>query len=422
MFKRSIALLISLVMLLTAGAFAQGDDWSKSIENWHLELVSIADPNTSSDLYALAKGFAETYPDFSINVTEVQDLNLKMQYVLTDPSLGYDMFWVQRAASWKALANAGVYMDLGEIYERQNLEGVIGKDICDIYKNDAGVYCGACECIVWTGVMYVNNDIFDELGLKVPATFDELYEVAPKIKAAGYGVAAINQQVCNLENICLRVLGKDDYMKLCDTTIAKDFWKSEEMVKVFEEYKKFYDEILVEGSVGSNVADDVTANLFLNKKVAMVIGESWTETYLKDADFNWSYAIMPDYREGEKAPVMVYYSNSMGILNATPNGELCRRFLEYVVSVDGQTALVNNGLSWPSRSDLPSAVFENASVVKKGSVTDMAQRGTVPLFTSLMGGSFEAQLTPNFENYLLGITSMEETQNIIAETVIPEGY
>lgn len=83
---------------------------------------------------------------------------------------------------------AGYYEDLTSVYDEYGWKDSIMSACWEIPSADGYVWGVGNE--METMSLYINQEIFDELGLKVPETIEELTEDMAVIKDAGYGVLA----------------------------------------------------------------------------------------------------------------------------------------------------------------------------------------------------------------------------------------
>jgi trehalose transport system substrate-binding protein len=197
-------------------------------------------------------------------------------------------------------------------------------------------------------IAYYNENKFNDAGLSVPKTWDELLNVAKELKdKEGIGRVAIkaNLQGDNVLHIFdfVRSAGGDPYVL-----------NDEGSVKAFEFMQKLYPLL---------APDSKTANWnFMNTFLA---NES---VYLGQ---NWPFGVNVIVQEGGKKEVKAYSGwagpvkeshalggEVIGIPKGTPNKDLAIEFAKYLMSKDVQETLVSK-LAWPSvRTDAYAKVEE----------------------------------------------------------------
>ena len=170
--------------------------------------------------------------------------------------------------------DAGAVLPLGEYYEKYGIE--------DQVLQGATTYCTYRDEVYglplkqWAGVLYCNKDIFDEYGLEIPATFDELMEcvkvfrendVTPMVLGAkdGWHIGMIQ----NL--LAVRTAGADyvNEALLGNATLdTPEIVRSAELLVEMNEAGAF-----PEGTLG--IASDEAEELFYSGMVPMFFGGSW---------------------------------------------------------------------------------------------------------------------------------------------------
>lgn len=125
--------------------------------------------------------------------------------------------------------------------------------------------------------LWANSKVFKAAGVKVPATLDEFFVAADKIKAAGFIALAHGgqpwQDATLFESIALAVLGSADYRKAfvdLDMTVIN----SDKMVDVFKQFKrmKAYIDPQAEGRHWNSATEMV-----INGRAAMQFMGDWAK-------------------------------------------------------------------------------------------------------------------------------------------------
>jgi raffinose/stachyose/melibiose transport system substrate-binding protein len=150
--------------------------------------------------------------------------------------------------------------------------------------------------VPWTGdvtdVVWYNKEIFDELGLSVPTTWDEFMDVCAAIKAAGITpIVEGNKDQWTVGNwashISSRVLGEDVYAQ---TMNGEAPMNSPEMVEALGYFAEIADKGYINDSVNALPDDEANTQFFLGRAAMIVIG-SWlmadAETDADGLDFDY---------------------------------------------------------------------------------------------------------------------------------------
>ncbi|MDR0211927.1 MAG: ABC transporter substrate-binding protein [Pseudomonas putida] len=112
---------------------------------------------------------------------------------------------------WGAL---GLLTELDEVAEANKWDSLLPAKVAEIMKYD-GHYVAVPVNIHRVNWLWINPQVFDKAGAKVPTTLDELFAAADKLKAAGFIPLAHGGQPWQdstvFEDIALSILGPKDY-------------------------------------------------------------------------------------------------------------------------------------------------------------------------------------------------------------------
>lgn len=141
---------------------------------------------------------------------------------------------------------------------------------------------------VYSGWMWINQDIFDEYGLTAPTTMDEWKSVCSTLEENGVGcfVQGAGQWAFDMDTFeaIVENIEPDLYTQAAAGNVE---WTDPRFVQAMEIWKSLFDEgIMQEGAVGLMQYPDAN-NLFLSGKYGMVMMGSWyTSNTVKDAMVN----------------------------------------------------------------------------------------------------------------------------------------
>jgi raffinose/stachyose/melibiose transport system substrate-binding protein len=141
---------------------------------------------------------------------------------------------------------------------------------------------------VYSGWMWINQDIFDQYGLKAPTTMAEWKSVCETLEANGVGcfVQGAGQWAFDMDTFeaIVENIEPDLYTQAAEGKVK---WTDPRFVQAMGIWKSLFDEgIMQEGAVGLNQYPDAN-NLFLSGKYGMVMMGSWyTSNTVKDAMVN----------------------------------------------------------------------------------------------------------------------------------------
>ncbi len=141
---------------------------------------------------------------------------------------------------------------------------------------------------VYSGWMWINQDIFDKYGLTAPTTLAEWKSVCATLEANGVGcfVQGAGQWAFDMDTFeaIVENIEPDLYTQAAQGKVK---WTDPRFVQAMGIWKSMFDEgIMQEGAVGLNQYPDAN-NLFLSGKYGMVMMGSWyTSNTVKEAMVN----------------------------------------------------------------------------------------------------------------------------------------
>ncbi|WP_308798780.1 ABC transporter substrate-binding protein [Agromyces silvae] len=128
---------------------------------------------------------SEAEVEIALNTTGYSDANQYDAFIKqsfrTQKSPG--LFTWQTGPSLTELVDEGLVAETTDIWTKAVDEGWVSEDLRETYTFDDKQYCVPMNIAYW--VMYYNVNIFDEQGLEVPTTWEELNGVAEQLTAAG---------------------------------------------------------------------------------------------------------------------------------------------------------------------------------------------------------------------------------------------
>ena len=185
-----------------------------------------------------------------------------------------DVFICNPGPNLTQYVDAGVAADLTDILENQETDwyntftdGIFEKITYD-GKIMAVPTNFAAACV------FYNTEIFDEVGITPPETFDELLDDCQKIKDAGYAPISCSASTAWCLSmvagyLCDREGGPDNLQGITDGTLD---WTSDSFVRAGEDLKEISQYFQDTAAGDSN--DQATAN-FYNGEAAMLVQGSW---------------------------------------------------------------------------------------------------------------------------------------------------
>ena len=151
-----------------------------------------------------------------------------------------------------------------------------------------------------------NKSLFQQLGLETPKTYADLVHCAKVLREKGYAPlffgGADGWQHINLLLMCSTQVDKDLFEQ-CQQGEKK--WTDAEMLRVITNYKKLFDDgVIQDGSLSSTSYSDGTTLFLAGQAGMMALGSWWAQEYtaedVSDSVANWDYDYfyLPAIEEG----------------------------------------------------------------------------------------------------------------------------
>ena len=304
--------------------------------------LDTSNPAPRATMEAMIARFGAQHPDLDIETTIIDREAYKTQirnFLTADPP---DVATWYAANRMRPYVSAGLFEDLSDLWEEpeiaENLASTKGAMTID------GKQWGVPYTYYQWGVYY-REDIFNELGLEEPATWEEEKANCAKIVASGRACYTIGTKYLWtaggwFDYLNLRTNGYDFHMALTQGEVE---WTDDRVRAVFAKWRELID-------MGAFIANhqtyswqealpfivngEATAYLMGNFSVAPMREAGLTDDKL---DFYQFVEITPGIAKAEDAPTDTFHIPA----NAR-NKDAARAFLRYVVSAENQT-IINNG-------------------------------------------------------------------------------
>ena len=172
--KKFIAMLLCIIFIASFGtnAFAATD--KVAIEFFHQKPENVELYNT------LIAKFMEENPDIEVNITLAETTTTTLISRIAAGNIPDLVSVYPMSASYRNMMREGIYE---EITDTEMLDRV-NPSVIERCLVDGKIYCIPMTMNAYG--LYYNVDVFEELGLEIPATMDEMWEVCDKLVAAGY--------------------------------------------------------------------------------------------------------------------------------------------------------------------------------------------------------------------------------------------
>jgi len=331
----------SLAALVAAGFTATTAFADAHALSGDLKITSdMSNPAPRAVIEGLVADFGEMHPDLNIDLTIVDREAWKTQIRNALGANPPDVVNWYAANRMGPYVNAGLFEDLSDMYSDGSLPGL---DAVKGAMTLDGKQWGVPYTYYQWG-MYYREDIFNELGLTEPTTFDEELANCQVIIDSGRACYAIGTKFLWtaggwFDYMNMRTNGFDFHMELARGEVS---WTDDRVRETFANWRKIID-------MGGYIADhqsyswqealnfmtdgEATAYLIGNFAVAPMRDAGLTEEQI---DF-YQFPKIADVPMGEDAPTDTFH-----IPSGAENKDNAKAFLQYVASADVQTA-INSG-------------------------------------------------------------------------------
>ncbi|WP_422378118.1 ABC transporter substrate-binding protein [Roseibium sp.] len=335
MLKTSVA---AFAMLATAMGAASADGLTGNLKIF----LDTSNPAPRATMEKMIADFQELNPDLTIETTVIDREAYKTQIRNFLSANAPDVATWYAANRMRPYVEAGLFEDVSDLWDGtelgENLASTKGAMTID------GKQWGVPYTYYQWGVYY-RKDIFDELGLSEPTTWEEEKANCQKIIDAGKKCYTIGTKFLWtaggwFDYLNMRTNGFDFHM---DLLTGKEKWTSDKVRQTFANWRELIDmgafidnhqTYSWQEALPFMVKGDATAYLMGNFAVAPLRDAGLTDDQL---DFYQFVEITPGVEKAEDAPTDTFH-----IPANAENKENAREFLKYVASADVQT-WINDG-------------------------------------------------------------------------------
>jgi raffinose/stachyose/melibiose transport system substrate-binding protein len=348
MVKRTVTVLLMLLLATSLiMATGSGEDAADGSGEEKVTLVMGSwRTDDVTQMKALLKEFNAAYPNIEVvfQPTNPPDYNATLRLQL-ESGTGPDLMYARSYVTGLGLFKEGYFAELSDL---ENINTSYDAGTRSPWADENGKSFAIPFIAVSHGVYY-NIDIFNELGLSVPDTWDELLSVSQAIKNAGYiPIAnALGDEWDIAEVVFMSIApnfigGRDGRLAYDDGERA---FNDDHVVSLFEAMGSL--KPYLPAGFEALTYNDSNA-LFATGQAAMYFDGSWTLGTFSDVDFEWSVFAPPVPEAGDDAYICFHADAGMAMNSSTEYPEQAKLFLEWLGTKEGAQA---------SASNLPTGMF-----------------------------------------------------------------
>ncbi len=266
--------------------------------------------------------------------------------------------------------------------------------------------------------LFIRTDIFEEQGIAIPTTYDELMATAEKLQQAGItpficadkDLGVVGQRMERIMGIINDNADAEFRQIVAGDLSAKDSTTMTTYAKTQADIVKY----TTSDSVG--VDQEASYQNFVNGEGAMLINGTWTLTTLKSYNPDIKVVMIPfPNPTGENTKVPISIDTSFAVSNTTKYPEECMLFLKFLSQAENAQIYCDNEGSPNVINGVKSNVAELSAVTEKMANGD--------IFVSL-NAIWPSGLRNTMRDYAQKLIMDKDTNAFVesASEILPEFY
>ena len=364
--KKVLSMVLAAMMLLSLCSFAAAEDVVELEFVYHK-----TESNAIDAMETVINNFNAANPGIKVNFVQVPDTATVLQSRAQLNEMP-DMFGCTTGNMFELMFEDGIIMDLTGQEFLSSVEPSSLEMSTYNGKNWRLPYSLSCYGL------YVRTDIFEEQGLALPTTWDELMDVCEKLTAAGITPFALPDKTMVYQRMerMMSFMSEDDteFKQIAAGELeAKDS-------KLLQNYANASLQIvnyMTPESLGAEYTESYQQ--LIAGQAAMTINGGWSLATLKDYDPDIQVALIPmPNPPGEESKVVVSIDTNFCISSSTKHPEECLKFFEYLAqpevaqvyaNKEGSPCVINGvTVSTPELSVISEAMAEGKICLSQNAI------------------------------------------------------
>jgi len=343
----SLLLVFAILMTLLCGAVAEETISGKLVIWEHTTQFEEAGK-------AVIAAFQAKYPDVEVDFqVKTSDQYYNLLATAFQAGEAPDLFWTNGTltTNMPAYAEQGMLLDLTDLVDFS----IFSETTMKISTVNGRVYSSPTAEVGGRACFY-NKDIFAELGIEIPTTFDEFEEILPIIQDAGYIPIAFG----SMDPWCC-LFQFEPVLAGMSLEYTEEYLAGETMALNDERIAAAMNKMIEWGEAGYYGAgftgvDGSGAILAFSKgEAAMTIDGTWNIATISNNNPELNYGAFQIPTADGVVPFVGTASNGFSINANTQNLEAALAFENFFASLEGQTIWINTLDSIPCMSSIVSA-------------------------------------------------------------------
>ncbi|MDY3244391.1 MAG: extracellular solute-binding protein [Candidatus Limiplasma sp.] len=364
--KKVLSMVLAAMLLLSLCSFASAEDVVELEFVYHK-----TESNAIDAMETVINNFNAANPGIKVNFVQVPDTATVLQSRAQLNEMP-DMFGCTTGNMFELMFEDGIIMDLTGQEFLSSVEPSSLEMSTYNGKNWRLPYSLSCYGL------YVRTDIFEEQGLALPTTWDELMDVCEKLTAAGITPFALPDKTMVYQRMerMMSFMSEDDteFKQIAAGELdAKDS-------KLLQNYANASLQIvnyMTPESLGAEYTESYQQ--LIAGQAAMTINGGWSLATLKDYDPDIKVALIPmPNPTGEESKVVVSIDTNFCISSSTKHPEECLKFFEYLAqpevaqvyaNKEGSPCVINGvTVSTPELSVISEAMAEGKICLSQNAI------------------------------------------------------
>ena len=316
--KKVLSMVLAAMLLLSLCSFASAEDVVELEFVYHK-----TESNAIDAMETVINNFNAANPGIKVNFVQVPDTATVLQSRAQLNEMP-DMFGCTTGNMFELMFEDGIIMDLTGQEFLSSVEPSSLEMSTYNGKNWRLPYSLSCYGL------YVRTDIFEEQGLALPTTWDELMDVCEKLTAAGITPFALPDKTMVYQRMerMMSFMSEDD-TEFKQIAAGELEAKDSKLLQTYANASLQIVNYMTPESLGAEYTESYQQ--LIAGQAAMTINGGWSLATLKDYDPDIKVALIPmPNPTGDESKVVVSIDTNFCISSSTKHPEECLKFFEYL--------------------------------------------------------------------------------------------
>ena len=364
--KKVLSMVLAAMLLLSLCSFASAEDVVELEFVYHK-----TESNAIDAMETVINNFNAANPGIKVNFVQVPDTATVLQSRAQLNEMP-DMFGCTTGNMFELMFEDGIIMDLTGQEFLSSVEPSSLEMSTYNGKNWRLPYSLSCYGL------YVRTDIFEEQGLALPTTWDELMDVCEKLTAAGITPFALPDKTMVYQRMerMMSFMSEDD-TEFKQIAAGELDVKDSKLLQNYANASLQIVNYMTPESLGAEYTESYQQ--LIAGQAAMTINGGWSLATLKDYDPDIKVALIPmPNPTGEESKVVVSIDTNFCISSSTKHPEECLKFFEYLAqpevaqvyaNKEGSPCVINGvTVSTPELSVISEAMAEGKICLSQNAI------------------------------------------------------